>query len=54
MSATVALGPKTHEVLSVLTEEPTTFLPLQFDDMVPIPMPPSTHPAGDQVHPWED
>ena len=53
MSATTAQDNPT-KVLSHLIDEPCTFLPLDLDDMPQIPMPVPNHPAGEQVHPWED
>jgi hypothetical protein len=35
-------------------EDPFADVDTALDDVVPIPMPPLSHPGADQVHPWED
>ena len=52
MSATTAQKP--IKVMPHQIEESCTFLHLDLDDMPQIPMPVPNHPAGEQVHPWED
>ena len=42
------------KVLPHVAEEPCTFMRLELGDMPQIPMPVPNHPAGEQVHPWED
>jgi hypothetical protein len=47
-----------HEPASQVTTEaatePFAALVAQLGDIVPIPMPPLAHPAGEQAHPWAD
>lgn len=52
VSATTAQIPV--KVMPQQIEETCTFLRLALDDMPQIPMPMPNHPAGEQVHPWED
>ncbi len=52
VSATTAQKPV--KVMPNQVEEVCTFLHLDLDDMPQIPMPAPNHPAGEQVHPWED
>jgi hypothetical protein len=35
-------------------EDPFDVVGTATDGIVPIPMPPLTHPGGEQVHPWTD
>ena len=53
MSATTAQA-MPNQASSHVIEEPCTFMPLDLTDMPEIPMPVPNHPAGEQVHPWED
>ncbi|HEY0117295.1 MAG TPA: hypothetical protein VGC04_00770 [Cellulomonas sp.] len=53
MSATTAQQ-KPTKVPPHPAEELCTFMPLDLEDMPQIPMPVPNHPAGEQVHPWED
>lgn len=53
MSATTAQE-KPHEVLAHPAQDPFPAVDTPMDGIVPIPMPPLTHPAGELVHPWED
>ncbi len=53
MSATTAQQEPTKDPRHP-AEELCTFIPLDLGDMPQIPMPVPNHPAGEQVHPWED
>lgn len=42
------------QVTTEAATEPFAALVAQLGDIVPIPMPPLAHPAGEQAHPWAD
>ena len=52
MSAATAQHQST-DVLQPQCEDPFAAA-IAMEGIVPIPMPPLTHPGGELVHPWED
>ncbi len=54
------MGTTTAQVSVVQAEPEPVTKPLvdnaadEYGEIVPIPMPPLAHPAGEQAHPWSD
>lgn len=54
MSATTAQIPTTKAVSGQTTDPCSDNTADEYGEIVPIPMPPLAHPAGELAHPWAD